>query len=376
VRARPPIGDGLTVDGTDLLAQAAELVDIPSESGHEATLVAHLERRLGDIRWLELSRVGDNLVARTQLGRDQRLVLAGHTDTVPANGNLGARLDGDRLFGLGAADMKGGLAVMVELARTVAEPAVDVTYVFYAREEVAVAESGLLELATTQPDLLAGDVALLGEPTSGQLEAGCQGTMRIRITLCGQRAHTARPWMGTNAIHRAARVVDAVAASDERRPVIEGCAFREALQVVGIEGGVAPNVVPDLAVVTVNHRFAPDRDAAAAESHVRDVVGDLLDPQGGDTFEVVDVAEGAAPSTSHPLVASLVERNHLEVSAKLGWTDVARFAALGVPAANFGPGDATLAHTAGEFVSRDQIEVVHRALDDLLRRGVVAAGAS
>jgi len=369
-RTRRPVGDGVTVAGADLLERAAELVDIPSESGSEAALVAHLEQQLSDVGWLELTRVGDNLVARTELGRGQRLVLAGHTDTVPANGNQGARVDGDRLVGLGAADMKGGLAVMVELARTVAEPAVDVTYVFYAREEIAAADSGLLELATLRPDLLAGDAALLGEPTSGQLEAGCQGTMRIRITVRGRRAHTARPWMGRNAIHRAAEVVGAVAGSDERRPVIGGCEFREALQVVAIEGGVAPNVVPDLAVVTLNHRFAPDRDAAAAEAHVRAVVGDLVDLGAGDAFEVVDVAEGAAPATGHPLVAALVARNRLEVNAKLGWTDVARFAALGVPAANFGPGDATMAHTAGELVTRGDLESVHRALDDLLRRGV------
>ena len=354
---------------TDLLALAAELVDIPSESRHEADLVAAIEQRLASAPWLELTRVGDNLVARTQLGRDQRLVLAGHTDTVPANDNLGARLDGDRLAGLGAADMKGGLAVMVELARTVAEPAVDVTYVFYAREEIAAAESGLVELSSTRPELLAGDAALLGEPTSGQVEAGCQGTMRLRVVLTGQRSHTARPWMGRNAIHRAGRLIDAVATSESRQPVIDGCTYREALQVVAIEGGVAANVVPDRVELTLNHRFAPDRDAAAAEARVRAVLDGVVDPDVGDHLEVVDVSEGARPATTHPLVATLVARNHLDVSAKLGWTDVARFAALGVPAANFGPGDPTIAHTAGEFVTRAEIESVHRALDDLLRRG-------
>jgi succinyl-diaminopimelate desuccinylase len=363
------------VSRTDLLALAAELVDIPSESRAEADLVADLERRLAAAPWLEVTRVGDNLVARTQLGRDRRLVLAGHTDTVPANDNLGARLDGDRLAGLGAADMKGGLAVMVELARTVADPAVDVTYVFYAREEIAAAENGLLELAATRPDLLAGDAALLGEPTSGQIEAGCQGTMRLRVVLAGQRAHTARPWMGRNAIHRAGELIDAVASTEARQPVIDGCTFREALQVVAIEGGVAANVVPDRVELTLNHRFAPDRGAAEAEAYVRAVVGDVIDPSTGDVLEVVDVAEGAAPATTDPLVATLVARNRLDVNAKLGWTDVARFAALGVPAANFGPGDPTIAHTAGEFVTRAEIESVHRALDDLLRRGPDLAGS-
>ena len=362
--------------GADLLALTAELIDIRSESGHEAELVARIEHELATVDGLELTRVGDNLVARTRLGRPQRLVLAGHTDTVPANGNERAQRDGDRLSGLGAADMKGGLAVMLELARTVREPAVDVTYVFYAREEITAAASGLLELVGERPDLLAGDAALLGEPTSAQLEAGCQGTMRVQVTLAGRRAHTARPWMGRNAIHRAARVVAAVAGSEEREPVIDGCRYREALQVVSIEGGVAPNVVPDRAELTINHRFAPDRTADEARDHVREVIGDAIDPEVGDTFEVVDVAPGAAPATGHPLVATLVARNRLAVNAKLGWTDVARFAALGVPAANFGPGDAEIAHTAGEFVTRQELEAVHRALDDLLRRGVESPGPS
>jgi succinyl-diaminopimelate desuccinylase len=168
--------------------------------------------------------------------------------------------------------------------------------------------------------------------------------------------------------------VAAVAASEERQPVIDGCQYREALQVVAIDGGVAHNVVPDRAELTLNHRFAPDRTAADAEQHVREVIGETIDLDGGDTFEVVDVAPGAAPATSHPLVATLITRNALAVRAKLGWTDVARFAALGVPAANFGPGDAEIAHTAGEFVTRQDLEAVHRALDDLLRRGVDRPG--
>jgi len=360
---------------SDLLAVAAELVDIPSESGQEADLVRHLERRLVDAPWLELTRVGDNLVARTSLGRTRRLVLAGHTDTVPAHAdaNAGARVDGDRLSGLGATDMKGGLAVLVQLARTVAEPAVDLTFVFYAREEVAAARSGLVELIGARPDLLAGDAALLGEPTSAGLEAGCQGTLRMRITLAGRRAHTARPWMGHNAVHRAGPVIGAVAADEARRPVLDGCEFREAMQVVAIEGGVAANVVPDQVVLTVNHRFAPDRSAAQAEAHVRQVIDPWLEP--GDLVEVVDVAAGARPATSHPLIRTLVERNGLAVEAKLGWTDVARFAELGVPAANFGPGDPTLAHTAGEFVTGAELERVFAALDDLVRQGVDGPGA-
>ena len=369
----PRVTPSIVSRAADLLALTATLIDIPSESRSEAALVEHLDARLADSAWLELTRVGDNLVARTDLGRDQRLILAGHTDTVPANGNQRSRLDGDRLSGLGAADMKGGLAVMLELASTVAQPAVDLTFVFYAREEIAAAESGLGELLRDRPDLLTGDAALVGEPTSATLEAGCQGTMRIRVTLAGQRAHSARPWMGRNAIHRAGPVLSAVADSTERSPVIDGCQFREALQVVLIDGGVAANVVPDQVVMTLNHRFAPDRSPAQAEAHVREVVAPWLDSS--DTFEVVDVAVAAPPASSHPLIAALIARNQLSVGAKLGWTDVARFAQIGVPAANFGPGDAAIAHTADEFVTGRDLDAVFTALDDLVRHGADPAPA-
>jgi succinyl-diaminopimelate desuccinylase len=353
---------------TDLLALTARLVDVPSVSFHEEAITDLLERELRQgAPWLLVDRVGNNLVARTDLGRAMRLVIAGHTDTVPENGNLPSRRSGDRLYGLGATDMKGGIAVALHLALTVPEPAVDVTYVFYEAEEVAAHHNGLLRLFADRPDLLAGDVALLGEPTDGTIEAGCQGTMRVKVTFAGERAHTARPWMGRNAIHRMAATLDRLAAYPERRPVIDGCEYREALQAVRVEGGVAGNVVPDEAVLVVNHRFAPDRTPEEAEAHVREVL--TADLEAGDTFEVVDVANGAAPSLQHPLLSRLIERNDLDVRAKLGWTDVARFAAHGVPAANFGPGDATLAHTKGEYLDREPLERVHAALDDLLRRG-------
>jgi succinyl-diaminopimelate desuccinylase len=352
---------------TDLVALTAELVDIPSVSRDEAAITAWLEAELAAVPGLELTRVGDNLVARTNQGREHRIILAGHTDTVPVNGNAQALLDGDRLYGLGTTDMKSGLAVMLEAARTVIEPAVDVTYVFYAREEIAASESGLLELLEARPDLLEADVALLGEPTDGVLEAGCQGTMRLRVELLGERAHTARPWMGRNAIHRVGGLLAALADYDARSPVLQGCTYREALQAVLIEGGVAANVVPDRVEVVLNHRFAPDRSIEQAESHVREVIALWLED--GDTVEVVDVAAAAAPALDHPLLGALVRRNDLEVRAKLGWTDVARFAAAGIPAANFGPGDATLAHTAGEYVERDALERVWSAVEDLLRHG-------
>jgi succinyl-diaminopimelate desuccinylase len=349
----------------NLLERCAELVDIPSVSHGEAAITGHLEGLLRDVPWLTVERVEHNLVARTQLGRKQRLVLAGHTDTVPANGNEGARLDGDVLWGLGSADMKSGVAVLLELARTVAEPAVDVSYVFYECEEVEQRFNGLRKLLAQRPDLLAGDAAVLAEPTGARIEAGCQGTLRANITLGGQRAHTARPWMGRNAIHRLGEVLARVSLYEGRRPVIDGCEFREALQAVRVEGGVAGNVVPDRATVEINHRFAPDRSPDEAAEHVRTVIGPLEE---GDAFELVDVAPPAPPSLAHPLLRALAEQSGPPPAAKLGWTDVAFFAAAGVPACNFGPGEPTLAHTAEERVDRAQLETVFAVLADVLRQ--------
>jgi succinyl-diaminopimelate desuccinylase len=316
---------------------------------------------------LDVDRVGDNVVARTALGRAQRLVLAGHLDTVPANGNERARIDGDTLHGLGSADMKGGLAVFLELARTVPEPVVDVTWVFYVCEEVAQADNGLKALQATRPDLLAGDAAILGEPTGAQVEAGCQGTLRLDVTLRGERAHTARPWMGRNAIHRLGRLLDQVARYEERRPVLDGCEYREALQAVRVAGGVAGNVVPDSATVQLNHRFAPDRSPEDALAHVRAVLGDTMDEAGGDTLALADVAPGAMPGLTHPLLSALVTGSGHPPRAKLGWTDVAFFAAAGVPATNFGPGDPTIAHTAGEHVKKADLDAAYATLAGLLR---------
>ncbi|HEY4378349.1 MAG TPA: succinyl-diaminopimelate desuccinylase [Acidimicrobiales bacterium] len=352
---------------TDLLALTADLVAVPSESHHERVLVDRLHASLAAVPWLEVERVGENLVARTNLGRERRLLLAGHTDTVPPNGNSDARIDGDTLWGVGSTDMKAGLAVMLELARTVDEPAVDATYVFYAAEEVAAVHNGLAQVFRERPELLEADAALLGEPTDAAIEAGCQGSMRFDVFLKGERAHVARPWMGRNAVHRLGAVLRILDGYEARRPVLDGCEFREALQAVWVEGGVAGNVVPDRARVTINHRFAPDRSADEAEAHVRSVLAPALEP--GDEVELVDVAAAAPPSLDHPLIAALIERTGQPVKAKLGWTDVARFAAHGIPAANFGPGDSTLAHTTDERVDRAPIEACFAALDQLLRTG-------
>ncbi len=255
----------------------------------------------------------------------------------------------------------------MELAATHADPPVDLSYVFYAREEVAAVHSGLGELAELRPDLLEGDVAVLGEPTGGEIEAGCQGSVRVRVTLRGTRAHTARAWMGRNAVHRLGGVLAALDGYEPRRPEIAGCTFHEALLAVSVGGGLAGNVVPDEATVEVIHRFAPDRSSADAIEHLMGVLAPFLET--GDDVEVTDVAEAAMPAVDHPFVAGMIGRDSLTVRAKLGWTDVARFAALGIPAINLGPGDPTLAHTADEHVGRDSIDAAHRILDSAIRVG-------
>lgn len=352
----------------DLLALTAALVDQPSESRCEGPLVDWLEAELRALTHLEVTRVGDNLVARSDLGLPQRVILAGHTDTVPANGNARARIEGNTLWGVGSTDMKGGLAIQLALARAVPVTAVDVTYVFYAREEVAAVESGLGELFEKCPDLLAGDVAFIGESTDGSVEAGCQGTMRCVVTMRGKRAHSARPWMGRNAIHRLGPLLDAITTAPLRQPIVDGLAFRESLQALGVEGGVAGNVLPDEVTLTLNHRFAPDRTPAEAETFVRSVVEGSLEE--GDRFEVTDSAAGALPQLANPLLAAFIGRADLAVDAKLGWTDVARFAAHGIPAVNFGPGSAVLAHTPEERLERAPLEWCFRVLRALLTQGL------
>lgn len=350
----------------DLLSATAELVDINSVSHEEKALADHLEARLRAMPWLAVDRLEDNLVARTQLGRPQRLVVAGHIDTVPVNGNGRARVDGDTLWGLGSADMKSGLAVMLDLAGCIPEPSVDVTYVFYACEEVAREYNGLSRLFVLRPDLLAGDAAVLGEPTGGVIEAGCQGVIKMAVTVCGSRAHTARPWMGKNAIHRLGPVLAVVNSYEGRRPRIDGCEYREALQAIAVSGGVAGNVVPDLATLSLNHRFAPDRSVDEAAAALQALLAPALDGASGDRVEVIEQAPAAAPGLDHPLLNRLAAHIGVPPRAKLGWTDVAFFAERRIPAVNFGPGDPTLAHTADERVGRAELDVVRAVMARLV----------
>ena len=351
-----------------LFGLATALVAIPSVSHHEGPMADAVEAALDLCPWLTVERVGDNVVARTDLGRDTRVVLAGHLDTVPpVGGNEEPRLEDDVLFGVGATDMKGGLAVFLHLAGSVPEPAVDVTWCFYVCEEVEQEFNGLRYLWEQRPDLLRADAAILGEPTGGIVEAGCQGTLRVRLSLVGRRAHTARPATGRNAIHRLAPVLTAAAGYESRAPVLDGCGYVEQLQIVEVSGGVAGNVVPDEASVLINHRFAPDRTVEEAEASVRELLGPHL--EAGDRWELVESAPAAPPGLDHPVLAALVAATGTAPKAKQGWTDVASFWAHGIPAANFGPGDPLRSHTPGEYVSNTELRGVAAVLDTLLRTG-------
>jgi succinyl-diaminopimelate desuccinylase len=311
----------------------------------------------GQTSGFEIIRNGNAVLARTRLGRPARVLLAGHLDTVPAADNLPSRRDGDLLHGCGTVDMKSGDAVFLHLAATVAEPVHDLTLVFYDCEEIDAASNGLGRIEQELPDWLDADVAVLGEPTAGYIEAGCQGTLRVVVHTHGIRAHSARSWLGDNAIHRLSAVLDRLAGYRARNVEIDGCLYREGLSAVRIGGGIAGNVIPDAASVTVNYRFAPDRSTAEALQHVHEVF-DGLDVR----IQQTDAAAGALPGLSKPAAKALVEAAAGQVRAKYGWTDVSRFAARGIPAVNFGPGDPNLAHCRDEQVPVDQITAAAETL--------------
>ncbi|MFI9011334.1 succinyl-diaminopimelate desuccinylase [Actinosynnema sp. NPDC053489] len=343
----------------DPVELTAALVDTPSVSGDEQRIADLVERSLREQTDLEVTRSGNTVLARTALGRPSRVVLAGHLDTVPINDNLPSRLEDGVLHGCGTVDMKGGDAVMLHLAATVTDPRHDLTFVFYDCEEVDAVRNGLGRVERELPEWLRGDLAIVCEPSDGVIEAGCQGTMRIEVRTEGVRAHTARGWMGVNAIHALGEALRRLETYEPRRVEIDGCHYREGLQAVRIGGGVAGNVVPDEAVLTVNHRFAPDRTPEQAERHLRELFE-------GYDVTVTDSSPAAAPGLTAPITQELVAAAGGTPVAKLGWTDVARFAALGMPAVNFGPGDPTLAHTRQENVPVNQI----RRCAEVLRRFV------
>lgn len=347
----------------DLTASSLDLTrticDIPSVSGDERSLADQIETAIRAHSHLEVVRHGNTVVARTDLGRAQRVVIAGHIDTVPINGNVPTRdveIDGEGyLWGRGTVDMKAGVAVQLKLAAELTDPSVDITWMWYDNEEVDASLNGLHLLAEARPDLFAADFAILGEPSDGRVEGGCNGTLRAVVRVRGVRAHSARSWIGENAIHAAAPILTRLAEYRAREIAVEGLGYREGLNAVSIRGGVAGNVIPDLCEVDVNYRFAPSKSVADAEAHVRAVFA-------GFEVEILDAAGGARPGLDAPIAQQFLAAVGGEAHAKYGWTDVARFSAMGVPAVNYGPGDPHLAHHDEERVPVAQIEDVERGL--------------
>ncbi|MFB8190003.1 succinyl-diaminopimelate desuccinylase [Microbacterium sp. NPDC055988] len=347
----------------DLTASSVDLTraicDIPSVSGDEKTLADAIEAAITPLSHLEVFRHGNTIVARTDLGRAQRVAIAGHIDTVPINANLPTRdmeIDGvPYLWGRGTVDMKAGTAVQLKLAAELTDPAIDITWMWYDNEEIEASKNGLGLLAAVRPDLFQADFAILGEPSNGEVEGGCNGTLRAIVRTTGVRAHSARAWIGENAIHRAAPILTRLAEYRAKEVPVEGLLYRESLSAVRIAGGVAGNVIPDACEVEVNYRFAPSKSAADAEAHLRGVLA-------GFDVEITDAAEGARPGLDAEIAKQFVAAVGAEPRPKYGWTDVARFSALGIPAVNYGPGDPHLAHHDEERVPLAQIDAVERGL--------------
>ena len=371
-------------DLTDALSLTRQMIDIPSVSGQEGPLADAVEAAarsagFGTVPALEILRDGDAVCARTRLGLPQRVVLAGHLDTVPIADNVPGRAeirDGvEVVWGRGSVDMLGGCAAALALACEAgpliaagahAALTADVTWIFYDHEEVASHLNGLGRLQRNHPHWLAGDLALLGEPTAAHVEGGCNGTLRVIARFPGRAAHSARAWMGSNAIHAMAPVIERIADYGNPVELVDGLEFRESLSVVRVEGGIANNVIPEAASMTVNYRFAPSKRADDALEWVRSLFEDT-----DATIEVDDLCEGARPGADSPVaerflaVARRVAAEagaELGLAAKVGWTDVARFTQVGVPAMNFGPGDPLLAHTRDEHAPVSDIVRVHRTL--------------
>ena len=339
----------------DVVTLTEQLVDIESVSRDEQAITDAVEAALSPLSHLTVTRRGNTVVARTDLGRGERVVIAGHLDTVPLNDNLPSRNDGTHLHGLGSCDMKSGDAVILRLAATVPAPQRDVTYILYESEEIESEYNGLSLLSESDPELMRGDFAILMEPSDAVVEAGCQGTMRADVTAYGERAHSARSWKGVNAIHRASPILERLdrvrrADAGARRAHLPRGPQRRRHQRRRRRQRAA-----DVCTVSVNYRFAPDRDEAEAEAFLREFFE-------GYDVRVSDSAPGALPGLDRPAAEEFVEAVGGTVNPKFGWTDVARFTALGVPAVNFGPGDPMLAHKQEEFVPLEQIRHCERVL--------------
>ncbi|WP_349829478.1 succinyl-diaminopimelate desuccinylase [Brevibacterium litoralis] len=356
----------------------AALCDIPSVSGEEAALADAVEATLAHVSAgagpaLDIRRDGDTIVAATRLGRGERVVVAGHLDTVPIEDNVPhsrSVVDGvEVIHARGACDMKAGVAMQLAVAAALRDPVRDVTWVFYDHEEVDASLNGLGRVTRNHPDWITGDLAILGEPSNAGIEGGCNGTIRVEVRLHGVRAHSARAFMGDNAIHKAGAVLQELADFAPATVTVDGLDYRESLSAVGIDGGVAGNVVPDACTVTVNYRFAPDKTVASAEAWLREFFA-------GHEVVVTDASEGARPGLDRPAARAFVQAVGADPAPKLGWTDVARFSALGIPAVNFGPGDPLFAHKADEHVPADQVHASVAALAAYLEPGVPVPGVS
>lgn len=349
----------------DPVVLSAALVDIESPSHHEEAIADAIEAALRGLEHAEVQRFGNTVVARTNFGLDSRVVLAGHIDTVPLADNTPHRLADGILHGCGSVDMKSGMACYLGAFARLAQPgktAHDLTLIAYEGEEVAQEFNGLYHLERDHPELLQGDIALLGEPSGAIIEAGCQGTIRVFVDAHGTRAHSARSWLGHNAAHDLAGVLTRIAAYEPRTVLIDDCEYREGLNVVGLEGFVATNTIPDHARLIVNFRYAPDRSVEDAKAHLEET----LALEEGLELIYDDVAPGALPGLGDPVAAGLVKAVGGNFRAKFGWTDVARFSSLGVPAVNFGPGDPGFAHKKDEQCPVDEIRQVAAQLLDYL----------
>jgi succinyl-diaminopimelate desuccinylase len=346
--------------GGDVVELLRALIDIESVSGQEAEIADCVEQALSGYEHLKVLRDGNIVLAQTKLGRAERIVIAGHLDTVPIAGNVPSWTTRDSagreiIWGRGACDMKGGIAVQMSVAASLARPRRDVTWVFYDNEEVEQDRNGLSRIAREHPDYLQGDFAVLCEPTNARIEGGCQGTMLLQVELRGLAAHSARSWLGHNAIHDAGDLLQLLASYEPRQIEVDGLTYREGLNAVDIRGGIAGNVIPDRCVMTINYRFAPDRSPAEADAYVRSVLD-------GYPIQVTDVAAGARPGLEKPAAAEFLSAVGGQASAKFGWTDVARFSAMGIPAVNFGPGDPGKAHSDDEFCPAEDVVACRDAL--------------
>lgn len=342
-----------TLDLTqDVVTLTESLCNIESVSLHEKELADAIEAELRKLSHLEVVRDGNTLVARTNLGRDERIILAGHIDTVPLTEepkNLPVTRSETELWGRGTTDMKAGVAVQLKIAAELTNPNRDITFVFYEAEEIEDQYNGLGRIATTRPQLLEGAAfAVLLEPTNGGIEGGCKGTLRVNVRTKGIAAHSGRPWMGENAIHKAAEILTRLQAYEPQTVTVDGLDYHEGLNAVGISGGIAGNVIPDACSVKVNYRFAPDKSADEALAYVTSFFD-------GFELDCEDLCDGARPGLDRPAAKAFVDALGLPVVAKEGWTDVARFSAVNVPAVNFGPGDPAVAHMDNEACRIDQI---------------------